>query len=425
MKNIIYLLSSAVLTISNVYGQDAKTDLIEWAKLKFNFQCDSPTAITVEIKDNRYFLNYDCNSEYGRTTECVELKVYEEEFTDGSSRLRVHYRLPCTKWKYYDQKIKSNSGYTVYNSKGYVTEVGGYHLIDDGGYQGPDLGDDTPLQPPRKKIYDTTNVIFISKFKGNDYASDQMSECFGGEKPYKTTAYYEDKSVKSIYDLEDGSFTFYNQGVKTPDYKLGLKNGEFHGNFTSHYKNEQIKIIASYNEGKLHGSYEEFTESGRLKIKASYNDGEFDGYYSEFSENGDTIQCGNYANGKKIGEWRETVPLKSLDIINIGVIYSILGVNAFSNDLDRVLICKIGAYNDEGFVDGKIKIKTLDNKTLAIYTKNRYDVDGELILYYADGKILGKAIYEAGTLTGARFYDVNGSDISGQVISEYNERMTK
>jgi antitoxin component YwqK of YwqJK toxin-antitoxin module len=386
---ILTFIITCLTFIDTVNGQEIKEVVLQWAKTNYNFQCDNPENISVEFTNDTYYLNYDCSDkENYRMTYSNSIRVGEN--ATGKIWVENGY---CYRYKLYNRKIEEDEKYLIFNNQGYIYEVG-YYQLDSGGSREGSWGDFID------RNYDKSNVVAIKKYPGNDYNEYQMSMCKGGEEPIKVTEYYDNKSLKSIYDKSKKKYEFYLRDISTPDFILELRNGKFHGSFVSHYKNGQIKVKARYVEGKYDGNYEEFTEFG------------------------DTLYFGYYRNGKKNGEWKELVApekVKFLSSMNIGILFSTIGDSTFLNNPDIPKVYMKGVYNDSERLEGKIEITSKKNSLIAVYNVKNGETIGDQILYHPNGKVFGK-IKENDY---PRFYDARGNDITLQIINKYNEEIKK
>lgn len=251
------------------------------------------------------------------------------------------------------------------------------------------------------RTYDETKLTRLEKYPGNTYNKMQISGCGKGETAIQIIQYYDDESVKSIYDRNKNSYQYFLQGKETPDYTLELIDGEYHGSFTQHYQN------------------------GQVKLKATYDKGEYTDAYTEFSESGEIIQSGDYKSGIKTGKWKETVLIKEAQVLNIPILYSITNTQLFPEEPENQFVYREAYYNDNESLEGKVTISSLDNKQLATYHLTSDKVNGECVIYYPDGTTLGKLHHENNKLLSVQFLSSEGKDISSYVITEYNERVSR
>lgn len=108
-----------------------------------------------------------------------------------------------------------------------------------------------------------------------------------------------DYSIKA-----DRQKTYYWLKSKEIHFTEGGFSGQLlHGNYESHYQNNQLKEQGEFNRGLKIGKWTEWYENGKIKLEYNYRHGLLHGKSSKYNELGQTILIGNYKKGLKHGEF--------------------------------------------------------------------------------------------------------------------------
>lgn len=182
------------------------------------------------------------------------------------------------------------------------------------------------------------------KVKGNykDDLRDGEFKFYSENNEYLGSVFYKNKEIikntLNKEDKEDLSATF-----EFADMASFLRNAtsDIVGATTDKYPNGKTRMYMPYNvNGELHGKYKEFYENGKILSETTYENGLRQGKSITYLENGKVIGKTNYIDGKKEGKSIET----------------------FKNMIQK----KANYKNDK--------------------------IDGDMFLYYPNGKLLQKRI---------------------------------
>lgn len=111
----------------------------------------------------------------------------------------------------------------------------------------------------------------------------------------------------------------WNNGVQIGEYYLARTenimsrkgqyddNGEKTGTWEEYGYDGGFEFIADYKDGKYHGEYIQYNDLGEISSITNYEDGEYHGLYTDYIDydEGTISEEGNYANGRKVGEWND------------------------------------------------------------------------------------------------------------------------
>lgn len=207
--------------------------------------------------------------------------------------------------------------------------------------------------------------------------------------------YYENGQIKSkgVYTdgilssgvsySEDGEIMERNEIIYKIEPKEGLAylKGEeepYTGNVLDYHKGGSLKKIMMFKEGKLEGRSEVYYDNYRLALIANYRGGKLDGKMVEYYSNNMLKSKRNYKNGK--------LDREAFSFHKDGLWYRhvfIDGTLVKAKPYTGVLV-------DRG-LKGQARFK-------GNYTEGKFD--GEVTIYYSDGKPEIKANYRGGNLDG-------------------------
>lgn len=232
---------------------------------------------------------------------------------------------------------------------------------------------------------------------------------------------------------------------------LDIKNGT--GNFTFKHNNGKDYIKAGYKNGQFFGSYTSYYFNGKVSLQRFYKAGGFsDSSYTSYHLDGKVSSSGNYKFNSKVGTWKSFYENGKIKTVDEYVLNELNGVSKVYNEYDGSLQREI-TYKS-GIIDGAFKVYGENNLlayqlnykngvlqsytyvgkdgnlvaniplvngtgVLIAYYKNGtksaeidfvdYDVHGNRLLFYSNGKPYIVSKKELGSETGIKkVYFPNG-----------------
>ena len=216
-------------------------------------------------------------------------------------------------------------------------------------------------------------------------------------------------------DVTERRIVNENGGV---NYVYELKNGVYHGAFTSYGENGTILSKGTYVNGKMNGTWEWFYPNGQLEVtkqyklnrshgpvKGFYEDGtlefEFEyvydkrnGAYTSYHENGAIDTSSNYLFDELHGERKQYDYLGNLQIVRTYthgafVGYSFLDKNGEMVDMIPVVkeTASVTSYYESGQISREYEVKN-------------DEIQGQYKTYFEDGKLSETTDYVNGLMEG-------------------------
>lgn len=179
---------------------------------------------------------------------------------------------------------------------------------------------------------------------------------------------------------KDGAFTEYYPSGKvkeTKTYKAGLLEGKL----TRYYTNGQKEYEALYKKGEVSGYNIWYHTNGKVSSEGWYEDGTKAQFFSFYNEKGTLTDLEYYLNGEKAGPQMSFYPNGKIEILQ---------------EYKDGWVCKIEQYDSTGkqlayynLAQGKSDVKyfTHQGSTQVAYKIDRYEIQGDYMRYYPDGKV--------------------------------------
>lgn len=269
-----------------------------------------------------------------------------------------------------------------------------------------------------KEYYDVTGSISLKElYKNNELKKEIFFKSNGDELFSISYPLDPDVTQRRIINEKGGV-----------NYVYEIKNGVYHGAFTSYVENGTILSKGNYVNGKMHGTWEWFHPNGKVEvikyyklnrshgpIKGFYEDGtleyEFEyvydkrhGTYTSYHENGAIDTSSNYVFDELHGERKQYDHLGNLQIIRtydhgafIG--YSFLNKNGEMVDMIPVEkeTASVTSYYQSGQVSREYELKN-------------DDIQGQYKTYFENGKLSETTDYVNGIMEGEEVeYYPNGN----------------
>lgn len=132
MKKTTFLFILSLLSSLYVTAQNYEAEILDWAKANYKFLCENPENISVDVINDNYYISHDCADD---TYEYYRMKQIVRVSENAANHLTFKTDF-CYRTQYFNQKVKSDERYAVYNSNGFVTEIGYYKIDNKGGEEG-------------------------------------------------------------------------------------------------------------------------------------------------------------------------------------------------------------------------------------------------------------------------------------------------
>ncbi|MBL55840.1 MAG: hypothetical protein CMP61_01505 [Flavobacteriales bacterium] len=228
-------------------------------------------------------------------------------------------------------------------------------------------------------FYTNTGILSAKKgFKSNELEGEVKE-------------YYTNGMLASKVMIKNGK----NQGLQVVLYPTGdtistkeFDKGKAVGKYESRHTNGKIASRGQYKSGKRIGKWVDYYYDGTVKYKYQYKNGNFHGAYLKFDTNGDTLVYGQYANSLLQGPYKDYSNNKVL----------------WQHDYKKGKLKKYYNYSPSGTLINKGKKNyNLNDKFGFKYiegTKKGNDFHGDYIIYWKNGKVKEKRVYEKGVRQG-------------------------
>lgn len=185
-------------------------------------------------------------------------------------------------------------------------------------------------------------------------------------------------------DVYVGDWTFYDANGRLSSTGFFNEKGERQNTWTWFHENGAIKEIATYKDGKLNGENRLFYDDGSPYVLTTLLDDEFEGEYKYYLETGGLKQKKFYSNGKLDGRY---------------LAYFDVGEDLLEYDTNY----------KEGEISGDLIEYYADGKIFSVVNFKNDKRHGKEIQYYWNGNKSLDADYSEGDLQGAYItYHSNG-----------------
>lgn len=200
---------------------------------------------------------------------------------------------------------------------------------------------------------------------------------------YSDSKFSAEGSIKN--DIYVGDWTFYDTNGRPSTRGYFNEKGERHNTWTWFHENGKTKEIAIYKDGKLNGENKQFYEDGSPYVVTTLKDGEYEGEYKYYVETGGLKQKKQFSNGKLNGKY--------MAYFDVGE-----ALKEYNTD-----------YKD-GAIFGDLIEYYADGKVYSVVNFENDKRHGKEIQYYWNEKKLLDAGYKDGNLQGPYIaYHANGN----------------
>lgn len=288
----------------------------------------------------------------------------------------------------YDDKGKFQGKNIWYARDGYVKESGFYV---DGKITGDAFftrENGTPFyEGPFKENKAAGELTFYTK-TGILSAKKEFeeNELEGAIKEYYTNGTLASKVfVKN--GKKEGSLCVFSAKGDTLSIKE-YEKGKAVGTYLSRHPNGKLASKGQYKAGERTGMWRDYYYDGSIKYIYNYKKGDFHGLYLKFNSNGDTLVFCNYVNGELNGAYK--------DYSNNEVLWQ--------HDYKKGTFKKYSNFSPNGILlnTGKKNYKLNDKfgyKYIEGFKKGN-DLHGNYLIYWKNGKVKEKRVYENGIRQG-------------------------
>lgn len=149
----------------------------------------------------------------------------------------------------------------------------------------------------------------INNYSNNNFLLEISTEKRESDYSYNNsvTAYnFQLIKKASVYDPDNGlKKDYWDDAATNIQTVYTLKNGKFHGNFTSYFLNGNKKREGYYINGVENGLFKEYNEKGFLESEYHIKNGEFDGSFKTYYETGVIKKTGSFFKGLQNGNFTE------------------------------------------------------------------------------------------------------------------------
>ncbi len=220
-------------------------------------------------------------------------------------------------------------------------------------------------------------------------------------------------------------FSSQKKWVKTREYHISsqlkyeaeIKNGQYHGQYTSWWYKGKIKAQGNYSKGKKEGHWKFFHQkSGALYKEGKYHHDKMEGPWTLYWPSGNKQSQGEYKGGKKRASWNHWDEVRNLMLTSSCFASNPEGIYKsyyYHGKRKELYTCRWG---------NKSGLYTLFHPNELAWEKGEYDSiglkQGLWEKHFIDGKLKSKETYESGLRHGSlKTWDKKGSIIqSGEFI---------
>jgi hypothetical protein len=179
-------------------------------------------------------------------------------------------------------------------------------------------------------------------------------------------------------------------------------NSPYTGEYTSYYKNGQIKVSGHYKRGLKNGIWEAFNENGQLYASQGFKNNLKDGIFLLKDVDATILAKGLYENDIAIGEWTLR-PWKEFNIYDCIDDFDCTGIHSpgpWRKSLGKPLYCSDKFQPHwKNFNPLLFSGSLADSKMSGLWT------------CYGDGEVLESAFFDNGNQTNTKYY-LNNKELS-------------
>ncbi|BAV06209.1 phophatidylinositol-4-phosphate 5-kinase [Filimonas lacunae] len=273
--------------------------------------------------------------------------------------------------------------------------------------------------------FDNGSLQAVNNYKAGKLEGERKVYYYSGE--LKRTEQYKGNEKNGLV------VAYYTNGLV--QYKVNFVNGLKEGVFTEYYDNGQLEATTTYAADKAEGPYKKYNRLGLLVQEGSYTNDKQTGAWKTWYNEGQLKETYSYVDGKMDGEYKELYQngvLKQRQVYSKGRTdgkeenFAKAGWLYSEALYDKESFKQVKFYDATGKVISESNAKgssslftfydEYGNKVIDSYLSRRGDKDGKFTSYFSNGQVKATSSFSNSNMQGEKVvYYANGS-----VSEKYN-----